>query len=103
MIKMAIVGVGSMGRNHVRVLMDIPEVDCVGIADTNLKIAMTIAGKYKLPVYDDYYQLFLEKKPHAIIIAVPTVFHRKIALDAIKQGIHVLKNRLHHQLTKPKK
>ena len=90
MLKMAVIGVGSMGRNHARVLMDIPDVQMVGIADKNVINAHIVADKYKVPVYEDHNQLFNECSPDAVIIAVPTTLHREIAIDAIKKGIHVL-------------
>jgi len=90
MFKIAVVGVGSMGRNHARVLMDIPDVQMVGIADKSLNNAHMVADKYRLPVYEDHNQLFNECSPRAVIIAVPTTLHREIAIDAIKRGIHVL-------------
>ena len=90
MLKMAVIGVGSMGRNHARVLMDIPDVQMVGIADKSLNNAHIVADKYRIPVYEDHNQLFEECSPSAVIIAVPTTHHREIAIDAIKRGIHVL-------------
>jgi predicted dehydrogenase len=90
MIKMAVVGVGAMGRNHVRVLMDIPEVELVGVADTNVATAKAVAHKYGVPVFADYAKLFDECQPEAVIIATPTSFHHAIGLAAIERGIHVL-------------
>lgn len=90
MIKMAVVGIGSMGRNHLRVLMDTSDVEVVGISDVNIKATEEVAKKYKLPIYANYIQLFNEKKPDAVVIVVPTVYHLKIALAAINHGIHVL-------------
>ncbi len=90
MIKMAVVGIGSMGRNHLRVLMDTLDVEVVGISDVNIKATEDVAKKYKLPVYANYLQLFKERKPNAVVIVVPTVYHLEIALAAINHGIHVL-------------
>ena len=90
MIKMAVVGVGNMGRNHVRVLMDMPEVELVGGADQNLDSAKPVARKYGLPVFGDYHQLFDEQQPQAVVVAVPTVCHLEVVLAAIERKIHVL-------------
>ena len=90
MIKAAVIGVGNMGRNHVRVLMDIPEVELVGVADQNPDSAKPVARKYGLPVFVDYRQLFDEQEPQAVVVAVPTVYHREVVLVAIEQKIHVL-------------
>jgi UDP-N-acetylglucosamine 3-dehydrogenase len=90
MLKMAVIGVGSMGKNHARVLMDIPDIQVMGIADKNMTNARMVADKYGLPVYEDYNHLFNECSPDAVIIAVPTTLHREVAVAAIKRGIHVL-------------
>ena len=90
MIKMAAVGLGNMGRNHVRVLMDMTEVELVGVADHNAKAAESIIRKYRLAFFNDYHQLFNELKPEAVIVAVPTVNHHEICLAAINRKMHVL-------------
>jgi len=88
--RMAVVGVGSMGRNHVRVLMDLPDVEVVGLADPDTEAAGEVARKYRLPLYADDRQLFDERTPEAVVIAVPTVHHREAVLAAFDRGIHVL-------------
>jgi predicted dehydrogenase len=90
MIPVAVVGVGSMGQNHVRVLMDLPDVELVGIADCNLDATRNIARKYNLPAFADHASLFDARKPAAVIIAAPTHAHFEIAMDALARGIHVL-------------
>ena len=39
MTRVAVIGAGVMGRNHVRVLRELGEVDLVGVADANLDAA----------------------------------------------------------------
>lgn len=90
MITIAVVGLGEMGRNHLRVLMDIPDIKVLGVADQNLDTAKSVALKYKLPIFDDYLQLFDEQKPQAVVVAVPTNHHREICLAAINRKMHVL-------------
>jgi predicted dehydrogenase len=90
MIPVAVVGVGSMGQNHVRVLMDLPDVELVGIADCNLDATRNIARKYNLPAFADHASLFDARKPAAVVIAAPTHAHFEIAMDALARGINVL-------------
>lgn len=90
MLKVAVVGVGHMGKNHIRVLMDMPEVEVVGVVDANIATAKEFVQKYKLSVYPDVNILFEEQKPQAVVIAVPTIYHKAIALAAIERRIHVL-------------
>jgi UDP-N-acetylglucosamine 3-dehydrogenase len=85
----AVVGVGSMGRNHVRVLMDLP-VKLVGLADPDQGSAAAIARKYNVPLYANHHALFDECRPDAVVVTAPTVKHQEIVLAAIERGIHVL-------------
>jgi predicted dehydrogenase len=88
--KMAVIGAGMMGRNHVRVYADMPDIELVGIADANISTAETVARRFGVQAYANYLQLLDEQRPHAVTIAVPTEDHYQVALDAIERGIHVL-------------
>lgn len=79
-----------MGRNHVRVLMDLPQVKVVGLADPNTEVAGHTARKYNLPLYADCVELLDTEQPDAIVLAVPTVDHHQSAMAAIERGIHLL-------------
>jgi predicted dehydrogenase len=90
MMKLAVIGVGSMGRNHVRVLKDIPDIDLVGVVDVNVGTAQVMARRYGVRVFGDYSSLFEETPPDALVIAVPTIHHHEIAMAAIQRGMHLL-------------
>lgn len=89
-LKVAVIGVGAMGRNHARVYTEIEGVELVGIADTDPSLAAQVARRYATQSYDDYRRLLDELKPHAVTIAVPTVDHLEVALAVIERGIHLL-------------
>ena len=89
-LKTAVIGVGSMGRNHARVNWEIPEAHLVGVADRNETAAMEVASRYNTKPYVDFRQLLDEQKPDAVTIAVPTSFHKEVAMEVIQRGIHVL-------------
>lgn len=90
MLKAAVIGVGSMGKNHVRVYRDMETVDLVAVADTNAATAAKIGSTYSAPHYTDYEKLVEECKPDLVTIAVPTSLHLSIASYFIEKGIHVL-------------
>ncbi len=89
-LKVAVIGVGMMGRNHARVYADMPGVELVGVADAQAETAQSAARQFGGQAYTDYLRLLEEQRPDAITIAVPTVDHLNVALDAIERGIHVL-------------
>ncbi len=89
-IKVAVIGVGSMGRNHARVYWELPDVDLVGVADTNQIALEMIANRFNTKGYVDYRKMLDEQKPEVVAICVPTSLHLEIALDVLQRGIHVL-------------
>ena len=49
MIKVAVLGVGSLGQNHARIYSDLHEqgaVELIGVYDTNADQAKAVAAKY---------------------------------------------------------
>jgi UDP-N-acetylglucosamine 3-dehydrogenase len=88
MLKIGVIGLGSMGKNHARVCSEIENIELIGVSDINKKTAKEIAEKFDTKTFFDYKELI----PHidAAIIATPTVTHHKIALDLIEEGKHVL-------------
>lgn len=89
-LKVAVIGVGSMGRNHARVYWELPNVDLVGVADTNTTTVEAIAKRYSTKPYVDFRQMLDEQRPDAVTIAVPTVYHVEIAQEVVQRGIHLL-------------
>ena len=89
-MRVAVIGVGSMGRNHARVYTELPEATLVGVVDANEAAAAQIARRYGTESYTDYIRLLDEQKPEAVTIAVPTVDHLEVALAVIERGIHLL-------------
>ncbi|MEO8287240.1 MAG: Gfo/Idh/MocA family oxidoreductase [Chloroflexota bacterium] len=88
--RVAVIGAGAMGRNHLRVLNDLPTARLVGVADADLATAERAARLYGIQAYTDYRQMLDREKPEAVVIAVPTIMHREVALEVISRGIHLL-------------
>jgi predicted dehydrogenase len=89
-LKTAVIGVGSMGKNHARIYWELPNAELVGVADFDKDTADSIANKYGTKAYYDYKVLLDEAKPDAVTLAVPTIYHRDIALEIIDRGIPLL-------------
>jgi UDP-N-acetylglucosamine 3-dehydrogenase len=90
MIKVAVIGVGSMGRNHARVYSQLDEVKLVAVADCKTEIAEAVSGQYRARAYQDHSQLLKNERPDTVSIAVPTALHEQIAVEALEAGAHVL-------------
>lgn len=89
-LRVAVIGVGSMGKNHARVYSELPDVDLVGVSDASAETARSIGEKHGVPGYEDFRQLLTEQKPDAVSIAVPTALHEEVAMAVMEAGCHLL-------------
>lgn len=87
-MRVGVIGSGNMGRHHPRVYRELG-VELVGIADINFEKAQEIAAQYGTKAYTDYKEL-LNQGLDAVSIAVPTIRHKEVALEAIQMGINLL-------------
>ena len=89
-IRVAVIGVGSMGRNHARVYNDLPEANLVAVADVNMDAARLIGEQMRIRYYEDYREMLDDIKPDAVSIAVPTAMHTQVAIDVMESGADIL-------------
>lgn len=87
-VKLGVIGVGSMGKNHARIAALLPGIKLVGVADANQTIAEEVGRQIGVPFHDDYQQLLPDVE--ALIIATPTQTHFEIALFCLNAGKHLL-------------
>jgi predicted dehydrogenase len=90
MTRAAVVGVGMMGRNHVRVYSEMPNVELAAIVDENPALAGPLSDIYRIPLYKDYRKMVEEIKPDAVSVAVPTEFHYEVVKGLLEMGCNVL-------------
>jgi predicted dehydrogenase len=88
-IRVAVVGVGDFGRNHVRVWSEMEGVELVGVVDTNTERAAAVAAEFKTSVIRDFESLSREKID-AVSLAVPTKDHSRIGCRLLDAGMDVL-------------
>lgn len=86
-VRVGVIGVGSMGQNHVRVYRELPETQLVGIHDADMEQARSVAEAFGTDALelDD-----LLESVDAVSIAVPTQFHYDTARECIDAGVNVL-------------
>jgi predicted dehydrogenase len=89
-IRTAVIGVGSMGKNHARVYSDLTGSKLVAIADPQQDSIDYVSSRYHIPGYADYIEMLEVEKPQAVTIAVPTSMHRDVALTAMEKGADIL-------------
>lgn len=86
---MGVIGVGSMGKNHVRSYAALKHLcDLVGVFDLDKERNKAIAESYGVKAFDSAESLMEEVD--AINIATPTTTHYDLAMKAIDMGLHIL-------------
>jgi predicted dehydrogenase len=87
-LRIAVVGVGHLGRHHARILSTLEGAQLVAVVDTAPERAAEVAGATGARALTDFRELLGEVD--AVTIAVPTGLHRDVALPFLDRGIAVL-------------
>lgn len=89
-MKVAVVGAGMMGLQHIEALRRIPGIDICAIADTDRQMTEKACEKFWLPAgYDNYREMFEKERPDAVHVCTPNFAHYEVCRSAIEHGIHV--------------
>jgi predicted dehydrogenase len=87
-IRIAVIGAGSFGRNHLRVIRQSGHAVLVAVVDTNHDRAAEAAAQYECEALTDIEAL--DGKIDAAVIATPTATHAGIASALMERGVDVL-------------
>ena len=90
LLKTAVIGVGSIGSNHARVLSELPETKFVAVADQDLQTAQVVGRRWGVNAYQDFREMISKEHLDAVSIAVPTAYHEEVAVSALEMGVHTL-------------
>jgi predicted dehydrogenase len=87
-VPVAVIGVGSLGQHHARILAALPEARLVAVVDSDPKRAGEVARRHGVAHLSDHRDLGAELE--AVTIAVPTFDHARIAADCLRRNLSVL-------------
>jgi predicted dehydrogenase len=88
-INLGIIGLGFIGKVHLRNCLNLKAVRVVAVADTSKK-ALNYAKAFGVKrLFTDYHELLKLKDLDAVIIALPTHLHAECAISAMEEGNHV--------------
>lgn len=85
-LRTAIVGVGSLGEAHARVLADQQDMHLAGVYDICEKRAAQVARRYNTKTYGSLSELV--KDVTAVTVVVPTTAHYGVASYTLSKGLH---------------
>lgn len=89
-LKVAVIGVGFWGKNHVRVFRELPETDLVAVCDRDIERAEEVAKKYEVEAYRDSQDVLKREDIEAASICTWTTTHAMEAMKALTAGKHIL-------------
>jgi len=87
-IRVAVVGVGYLGKFHAEKYASLPQVELVGVVDSDQARAEEIAASLGITAFADYRQLV--GRIDAVSVVVPTSMHFEIGSFFLNNGIHLL-------------
>jgi UDP-N-acetylglucosamine 3-dehydrogenase len=90
-LRAAVIGLGTMGRNHVRVWDDAVEgVELVAVADPDPEALRRATHGRALHGYPDASEMLAAEEIDLVSVVAPTSLHLQITLTALAAGVHVL-------------
>jgi predicted dehydrogenase len=87
-LRLAVIGVGHLGRHHARILSTMEGVTLSAVVDTLPERAAEIASVSNSRALTDYRDLIGEVD--AVVVAVPTELHAEVAVPFLDKGTAVL-------------
>lgn len=87
-LRVGVIGVGTMGQHHVRILSDTAGVNFAGLYDPDVSRAAELCARHGCESWADLDDLL--DRCDAVSIAAPTSLHGEIGGRCIERGIHVL-------------
>ena len=87
-LRVAVVGVGSFGRNHARVISALPDVELTAVVDGDTARARAVADEYGSAFVPDLEGVL--GGIDAAVVATPTATHEEIASRLLNAGVDVL-------------
>lgn len=87
-LRIGVIGTGSLGYHHARILRDVRTVDFKGFFEANADRAGTVSRELSIRAYPTLEALLADVD--AVSIVVPTVAHHAVAMQALAAGKHLL-------------
>jgi predicted dehydrogenase len=87
-VRVAVIGVGSLGQHHARLYAGLDETRLMGVADSDPERGRTVAARHDVPFFASHRDL--PRDLDAVSVAVPTSAHTAVVRDCLERGWAVL-------------
>ena len=89
MLKIAVVGAGIIGKEHLKALRRCDDFELVAICDINEEVASALAAEYGVPYLTDYKKIPQKTHIDAVLLNLPHALHCEAATFFLGAGVHV--------------
>ncbi len=89
-LRVAVVGAGYVAGHHLAALSRLDYVELVGICDTQLEAAQTLAKRHGIPLAARTLAELAPARPQSVHVLTPPASHAALAMQAMEMGCHVL-------------
>ena len=93
MINIGIIGLGSQGLVHLKILSNDERVRIVGVCDVVEEKAKHFARKYHTKMFTDYKKLVEDPEVEGVFVTVPNALHTEVVLYAAEKGVHIFEEK----------
>lgn len=87
-VKVGVIGVGHMGRLHLRKLLALPEAEVVGAVEPSAEKREALKSEFPVRFYETVSEVLFDSD--AVVISTPTATHFSLAKQALAAGVDVL-------------
>lgn len=89
MLKIALLGCGTMGRVHARAYKKMDDIEIVAVCDLRSDFANKIATPFNANVYSDFEKMMANEEIDMVDICLPTYLHHEYAIKCMDKNKHV--------------
>ena len=90
-LKVALVGIGGMGKNHFNIYKKFEDIDFVAACDIRQeRLDLAAPECPDMHFYTDFAEMLEKEKPDVIDVCTPTYLHAEHAIAALRAGAHVI-------------
>jgi predicted dehydrogenase len=89
-IRIGMIGVGQIGKSHLKRYAEIPGAEIVALADINAAEGQRVSEAFGIPhVYTDFHEMLKRDDLHAVDVCLHNNYHMPATVAALQAGKHV--------------
>ena len=88
-IRLALIGVGMIGKRHLKAMRDVAEAELAALVDTVPGVS-GLAREWSVPFFETTDSMLKDIAPDGVIVCTPTEVHLEPVLQSLDAGAHVL-------------